>query len=215
MHPRHCILSLRRFPLTAVHAQHGLVAPPRATTLLATLLMHHMKRWHPVASHGMVAPHGNQAALCMAANPSHCTKCLKVNGMCPPPCACLGRPQVQWRCHRSLIADALLVRGWQVLHIINKGKPPTPHKLTKFAQVQGESSACLGSWHAASRTGHVAKWLPSCAGKGPCVFCTIIHCTAVVHCTAVAHCTALRCIAYPTNQCTAANAWWRHAVRLD
>jgi uncharacterized protein (DUF488 family) len=43
---------------------------------------------------------------------------------------------VPWRCHRSLIADALLVRGWQVLDIYDERKA-TPHKLTPFARVDG------------------------------------------------------------------------------
>src|SRR3954454_2113080 len=29
---------------------------------------------------------------------------------------------VPWRCHRSLISDALLVRGWRVLDLISPGK---------------------------------------------------------------------------------------------
>jgi len=43
---------------------------------------------------------------------------------------------VPWRCHRSLIADALVVRGWQVLDIMSPTKV-TPHKLTSFAKVDG------------------------------------------------------------------------------
>jgi uncharacterized protein (DUF488 family) len=42
---------------------------------------------------------------------------------------------VPWRCHRSLIADALTVRGWQVLHISSK-KTARPHELTPFLKVQ-------------------------------------------------------------------------------
>jgi uncharacterized protein (DUF488 family) len=41
-----------------------------------------------------------------------------------------------WRCHRSLIADALEVRGIKVAHILD----PThlqPHKMTPFARVSG------------------------------------------------------------------------------
>lgn len=40
-----------------------------------------------------------------------------------------------WRCHRSLIADALLVRGISVLDIIGKGDPH-PHRLTPWARVK-------------------------------------------------------------------------------
>jgi len=43
---------------------------------------------------------------------------------------------VPWRCHRSLIADALLVRGIAVGHITGKGRPQL-HKLTSFARVEG------------------------------------------------------------------------------
>lgn len=43
---------------------------------------------------------------------------------------------VPWRCHRSLIADALLVRGANVLDIMTAHKAPA-HKLTPFARVEG------------------------------------------------------------------------------
>ena len=41
---------------------------------------------------------------------------------------------VPWRCHRSLIADALLARGCRVLHIIDRG-PAEGHRLHKEAVV--------------------------------------------------------------------------------
>ncbi|MGB9429409.1 MAG: DUF488 domain-containing protein [Gammaproteobacteria bacterium] len=43
---------------------------------------------------------------------------------------------VPWRCHRSLIADALTVRGIEVRHIMGPGKWQ-PHKLTPFVRVAG------------------------------------------------------------------------------
>jgi len=43
---------------------------------------------------------------------------------------------VPWRCHRSLVGDALLVRGAKVLDIMSAGKA-TPHRLTPFARVAG------------------------------------------------------------------------------
>ena len=52
------------------------------------------------------------------------------------PLALMCAEAVPWRCHRSLIADALHVRGWQVLDIFDAGKA-TPHRLTPFAQVNG------------------------------------------------------------------------------
>jgi uncharacterized protein (DUF488 family) len=43
---------------------------------------------------------------------------------------------VPWRCHRSLISDALSVRGLEVRHIMGPGKWQA-HRLTPFAQVDG------------------------------------------------------------------------------
>lgn len=43
---------------------------------------------------------------------------------------------VPWRCHRSLIADALLVRKWQVCDIFS-ATSLRPHKRTQFARVRG------------------------------------------------------------------------------
>jgi uncharacterized protein (DUF488 family) len=43
---------------------------------------------------------------------------------------------VWWRCHRMLIADALTVGGWRVLHVGLGGKPQE-HRLTPFALVEG------------------------------------------------------------------------------
>jgi uncharacterized protein (DUF488 family) len=41
---------------------------------------------------------------------------------------------VPWRCHRSLIADALISRGWEVRHILSRGEAPL-HALTSFARL--------------------------------------------------------------------------------
>ena len=45
---------------------------------------------------------------------------------------------VPWRCHRSLIADALVARGIAVEEIVSETRR-TPHKLTPFARVDGVS----------------------------------------------------------------------------
>jgi len=39
-----------------------------------------------------------------------------------------------WRCHRRLIADALVVRGWEVRHIAADGSVGR-HELTSFAKI--------------------------------------------------------------------------------
>jgi uncharacterized protein (DUF488 family) len=43
---------------------------------------------------------------------------------------------VPWRCHRSLVGDALLVRGMEVEDIMSE-KVAKPHKLTAWARVEG------------------------------------------------------------------------------
>lgn len=49
-------------------------------------------------------------------------------------CALMCAEAVPWRCHRSLIADALNLRGIRVEDIINAGKP---HLLTSWARTDG------------------------------------------------------------------------------
>lgn len=44
---------------------------------------------------------------------------------------------VPWRCHRSLIADALIVHGIATCEIVSQ-KRLQPHRLTSFAHVNGE-----------------------------------------------------------------------------
>ncbi len=51
-------------------------------------------------------------------------------------CALMCAEAVPWRCHRSLVADALLVRGVRVDDIID-ARQRRPHKLTPFAHVEG------------------------------------------------------------------------------
>jgi uncharacterized protein (DUF488 family) len=40
-----------------------------------------------------------------------------------------------WRCHRRLVADRLLIGGYEVLHLDGRGSL-TPHSLTEFAKVE-------------------------------------------------------------------------------
>jgi uncharacterized protein (DUF488 family) len=54
----------------------------------------------------------------------------------PRPVAIMCAEAVPWRCHRSLVADALLARGVVVEHVVGKGKT-RPHRLTPFARLDG------------------------------------------------------------------------------
>jgi len=44
---------------------------------------------------------------------------------------------VPWRCHRQLIADALVARGVAVLHVLGPGTPRL-HALSRLARLDGE-----------------------------------------------------------------------------
>jgi uncharacterized protein (DUF488 family) len=52
------------------------------------------------------------------------------------PSALMCAEAVPWRCHRSLVSDALVVRGIKVCEIIGKGNA-REHTLTDFAVVEG------------------------------------------------------------------------------
>jgi len=52
------------------------------------------------------------------------------------PTALMCAEAVPWRCHRSLVSDALLARHIRVLEIIGKAAPKV-HELTSFARVRG------------------------------------------------------------------------------
>ncbi|WP_447979200.1 DUF488 domain-containing protein [Candidatus Nitrospira bockiana] len=52
------------------------------------------------------------------------------------PSAVMCAEAVPWRCHRSLIADALVVHGWRVEHILGPSRTE-PHRLTAFAREEG------------------------------------------------------------------------------
>jgi uncharacterized protein (DUF488 family) len=52
------------------------------------------------------------------------------------PTAIMCAEAVPWRCHRSMIADALLTRGWTVRHIMTPERADE-HQLTPFAKTEG------------------------------------------------------------------------------
>jgi uncharacterized protein (DUF488 family) len=53
-----------------------------------------------------------------------------------PPSALMCAEAVPWRCHRSLVADALVLGGIRVLEIVS-AREPKEHALTPFAHVRG------------------------------------------------------------------------------
>jgi uncharacterized protein (DUF488 family) len=63
---------------------------------------------------------------------------------------------VPWRCHRSLIADALLVRGVRVEHILSATRSQ-PHAITPFARVQRTHIVYPGSADTTAAPSKVAR----------------------------------------------------------
>jgi uncharacterized protein (DUF488 family) len=53
------------------------------------------------------------------------------------PTAIMCAEAVPWRCHRSLIGDAMVARGWQVVDLMGE-RSASVHKLTEFAQIDGD-----------------------------------------------------------------------------
>ena len=51
-------------------------------------------------------------------------------------CVLMCAEALPWRCHRSLIADALIVRGWNLFDVLSE-KEARPHRLPEFARVEG------------------------------------------------------------------------------
>lgn len=60
-------------------------------------------------------------------------ECLIARAVELPACIMCAEAQ-WWRCHRRLISDALVVRGWEVLHLGLRAEP-VKHELTPFALV--------------------------------------------------------------------------------
>jgi uncharacterized protein (DUF488 family) len=52
------------------------------------------------------------------------------------PCAVMCAEAQWWRCHRRLLSDALVARGWEVRHLDSRGGAQE-HQLTPFAVVEG------------------------------------------------------------------------------
>jgi hypothetical protein len=74
------------------------------------------------------------------------------------PVAIMCAEAVPWRCHRSLVADALTVRGAEVEHITGP-RHASPHKLTPFAVIEGERLAYPPGPSAADPRGAAAQLL--------------------------------------------------------
>jgi uncharacterized protein (DUF488 family) len=78
------------------------------------------------------------------------------------PVALLCAEAVPWRCHRSLVADALYAHGVEVRHIVGPGRT-RPHRLTPFAVVRGREVTYPPPGRPAPAAGGAAR----SAARGP------------------------------------------------
>jgi len=69
---------------------------------------------------------------------------------------------VPWRCHRSLVADALTARGARVEHIMSAQRA-NPHRVTSFAAIEGKRVTYPGEPTAAPP--HQSKSKPKSKSK--------------------------------------------------
>ena len=53
---------------------------------------------------------------------------------CTTPTAIMCAEAVPWRCHRSLVADAMMLQGWEARDILSAA-PSAEHRLTPFLKV--------------------------------------------------------------------------------
>ena len=67
------------------------------------------------------------------------------------PTAIMCAESLPWRCHRSLIADALVVRGWDVRDIMDV-RTARPHELPAFAIVEGTTIEYRGPTEKSERS---------------------------------------------------------------
>lgn len=79
---------------------------------------------------------------------------------------------VPWRCHRSLVADALTARGARVEHITGSARRASPHRMTGFAELEGTRVTYPGGTEAdrpatrrytSARRTEGPPWMTSCA----------------------------------------------------
>jgi uncharacterized protein (DUF488 family) len=68
------------------------------------------------------------------ATPAFAQGLAELMSLAATPTAIMCAEAVWWRCHRQLIADALVARGYEVRHILSE-RPAEPHRLTSFARI--------------------------------------------------------------------------------
>ncbi|MDR7400969.1 MAG: DUF488 domain-containing protein [Armatimonadota bacterium] len=77
---------------------------------------------------------------------------------------------VPWRCHRQLVADALLARGVEVVHIRDRDRTEV-HRLPPFARLEGTRVVYDGApppsrRRPPTRSGPPVRWRPGSRSRG-------------------------------------------------
>ena len=135
-----CIVDVRRFPMSRRHPQYNREA------LAASLKARGIEYAHEDALGGRrengerLAPTGWRVAAFNAyahhmASPQFEDALGRVLRLAAGRrTAVMCAEAVPWRCHRTLISDAAMARGWEVRHILDAGT--NVHSLTSFARIE-------------------------------------------------------------------------------
>jgi uncharacterized protein (DUF488 family) len=134
------VADVRTFPGSRRHPQFGREALAAALAEAGIAYSHHpalggRRRPRPDSPNGAWRNEGFRGyADHMASEEFHEALDALVALASHEPVAIMCAEAVPWRCHRNLIADALVVRGVEVRHILDARSDP--HRLTRFAVVR-------------------------------------------------------------------------------
>jgi uncharacterized protein (DUF488 family) len=139
------VADVRRFPASRRHPQHARAALERALAEAGVAYV-----WLGEGLGGRVAesvppersPNGAWAepafrryadAMSTPAFQAAFAELESLAATQPTAFLCAERPW--WRCHRRLLADLCVTRGWRVLHLLDVGRPASEHALCEWARL--------------------------------------------------------------------------------
>ena len=140
------LIDVRRFPGSRRHPQFGRDALARALAGAGIVYVHEPELGGRREAAASDSPNRAWRNASFRAYADHTASdsfrgalARLLAGAAERPTAIMCAEAVPWRCHRQLIADAALARGWRVLHILSP-KRADPHALHADARVRGDGT---------------------------------------------------------------------------
>lgn len=139
------LVDIRRFPGSRRNPQYG---QETLRTALASAGIEYLaepglggrRRLQPGSPNGYWRDAGFRAYADYMAEPEFGEALERLSaGAADAPTAIMCAEAVPWRCHRQLVADALVVRGHEVTHVLGPGSA-RPHVLNPAARVAPDGS---------------------------------------------------------------------------